>query len=94
MATSSGSQVYRRSSNVVERAVRDEVVLLDLATEQYLALDQVGARVWALLDGEHSRDRIADAIALEYEASIDQISDDVDAFLEQLRALGLVQGLS
>jgi hypothetical protein len=50
--------------------------------------------VWSLLDGEHSRDRIADAIAAEYAAPIEQIVADVDDFLEQLSTLGLVQGLS
>ena len=43
MTTDTGGRVYRRASNVVARAVRDEVVLLDLATERYLALDEVGA---------------------------------------------------
>ena len=85
---------YLRSANVVARAVRDEMVLLDLDSEQYLALDQVGARVWSLLDGEHSRDRITDVLAAEYEAPAEQIAADVDAFLEQLTSLGLVHGAS
>ena len=50
--------------------------------------------MWSLLDGEHSRDHIADTIAVEYAASIEQIAADVDDFLEQLSTLGLVQGLS
>jgi hypothetical protein len=84
--------IYRPARTVVARTVGDEAVVLDLQSERYLALDEVGARVWALLDGRRDCASIAGTLADEYEAPIDQIKRDVEAFVAQLVELGLVEG--
>ena len=38
------------SSDVLAQEVAGEIVLLDLNSEQYLGLNEVGARVWQLLE--------------------------------------------
>jgi hypothetical protein len=85
-------EFYRPARNVVARSVGQEVVALDLQSERYLALDEVGARAWSLLDGTRSVEAIARALADEYAASPEQIADDLREFFAQLVGLGLIEG--
>ena len=80
----------RHAPHVVAKTVDDVVVLLDLTTEVYYSLNDVGARVWELADGQHAVAAIVDALADEYDAGRDQISEDVHALIEQLAAEGLI----
>jgi hypothetical protein len=85
-------RVYRPARTVVARTVGAEVVVLDLRSERYLALDEVGARIWSLLDGVRDAASIAHTLADEYAAPVEQIARDADAFLSTLVELGLVEG--
>lgn len=80
----------RHAPHAVARTVDDVVVLLDLTTEVYYSLNDVGARVWDLADGQHAVAAIVDVLASEYDAARDQISDDVQALIEELAAEGLI----
>ena len=40
------------SPEVLFQEVSGEIVLLDLASESYFGLDEIGARIWALLNEE------------------------------------------
>jgi hypothetical protein len=79
------------SPNVVFQEVEGETVLLDLEREHYFSLDEVGARVWALL-GEHGGDVEAVVAAMLAEFDVDEqtLRRDVDALMAQLRSAGLV----
>jgi hypothetical protein len=79
-----------RSDAVVSRSLRDETLLMDMRSEQYLSLDPVASRVWSLLDGTRSLAEVVGVMADEYDAPAAQIRGDVDALLEQLLELGLV----
>ena len=65
-------------------------MLLDLDGGTYFALNEVGARVWDLCDGNRSVADIAGALAAEYEAPEDVILRDVVELLTELRAERLV----
>ena len=69
-----------------------ETMLLDLDGGTYCALNEVGARVWDLCDGNRSVAGIAGALAAEYEAPEDviMIMRDVVELLTELRAERLV----
>jgi len=79
------------SPNVVFQEVEGELVLLDLGRDHYFSLDEVGARIWALL-GEHDGDvdRVVAAMLDEFEVDEATLRSDVDALLGQLSAAGLV----
>ena len=79
-----------RSEAVVSRSLRDETLLMDMRSEQYLSLDEVATRVWSLLDGQRSVAELVAVMADEYDAPATQIRHDVDALLAQLLDLGLV----
>ncbi|HXV77174.1 MAG TPA: PqqD family protein [Candidatus Polarisedimenticolaceae bacterium] len=53
-------------------------------------LNEVGARIFDLLDGSRSQAQIARMIADEFDVSVDQANRDVAAFLDELRQAGMV----
>ncbi len=65
-------------------------MLLDLASEQYFGLDEVGTRFWELLANSKPFDEIVNLMADEYEAPHAQIEIDLKELLLRLSAEGLV----
>jgi hypothetical protein len=84
----------RPSRHVLATARGDELVLLDLEGERYYTLNEVGSRVWTLLDGGATRAGIVDTLRREYdiraENSGDALDGDVARLLAELYAAGLV----
>jgi hypothetical protein len=78
------------SDQVLCQKVGDETVLLDLASEQYFGLDEVGTRFWELLSASRPFDEIVKVLADEYEASEAHIELDLKELLLRLAAEGLV----
>jgi hypothetical protein len=80
----------RQGTQVVAKTVDDAVVLLDLTTEMYYSLNEVGSRIWALADGRRSVATIVDTLAGEFDAERGQIREDAEDLLSQLAAEGLI----
>jgi hypothetical protein len=68
-----------------------EMVVLDLKSGCYYGLDAVGARVWALIEQPASLSVIRDAIMAEYEVDAERCERDIQAFLDKMQAVGLVE---
>jgi len=78
------------SPDVLVRAVGDEMVLLNLASETYFGLDPVATRMWQLLIECDSIESARDALLAEYEVASDALQRDLDAFIGELVAQNLV----
>ena len=85
-----GATVLRVPDPVLIRNVRDEVVLLDMASEQYFGLDAVGACVIDAIQGGADVDGAIAAVFDAFDAPEDQIRTDVMALIEQLVSSGLL----
>jgi hypothetical protein len=79
-----------RSEEVLSRELDGELVLLDLQTEEYFGLDEVGVLVWALLEQPLSLDGLVEAVMAEYEVAEEQLRADLAALVAELAAAGLV----
>ncbi len=66
-------------------AVDQDLVILNLATSHYVALDAIGRRIWELLEEPRRVEDLCRQLSLEFDAAPDQIAADVLPFLEQLR---------
>ena len=71
--------------------VGEEAVLLNLNTELYLGLDEVGTRMWILLKDSASIQDAFDALVREYEVEQDRLRQDLDEFLGKLLEHGLIE---
>jgi hypothetical protein len=59
-------------------------IVLDPARGTYHGFDELGSRVWALLDGAPTADDVATRVAREYDAPSERVERDVKAFLARL----------
>jgi len=74
-------QRYLAAPDVLFQRVGDEGVLLDLASERYFSLNEVGARFWELLAEDASLARALAVLVQEYEVSDQVLRADLDDLL-------------
>ncbi len=79
-----------RLPEAMTAAVDRELVILSLARNHYVGLDEIGRRVWELLETSQSAAELCQTLAGEFDASADQIACDLVPFLVQLESEGLV----
>jgi hypothetical protein len=73
--------------NVIE----GESVLLNLKSEYYFGLDQIGTRIWALLTTSDSIQAAYEALLDEYDVNADELRKDMQDLIEKLIANGLLE---
>jgi hypothetical protein len=79
-----------RNEELASAPVDREIVFLNIATDSYVALDEIGRRIWDLLESPR---RIADLtreLSDEFEGKRDEIAADVLTFLKELEREGMV----
>ena len=80
----------RVSPDVLLQETGGEAVLLDIASENYFGLNQVGTRIWRLLDGGADLRAAFDTVLAEYNVPAERLEQDVLALVGQLVDAGLV----
>jgi Coenzyme PQQ synthesis protein D (PqqD) len=80
----------RPSSAVRAAASGDGLILLDVAGGLVLSANDVGARIWQLIEQHHTHDQIARQLADEFTIAVERARHDVRVFVAQLVARGLV----
>ena len=76
--------------DVLVRELRGEAVLLDLASESYFGLDDVGTGMWRALTTAPTIEGALDTLFDEYDVTREQLARDLEAFVEKLSSAGLV----
>ena len=78
------------SPDVLFQEVSGEMVLLDLGSEHYFGLDEIGARIWSLLESGAGEAAVVDTLLEEYDVERETLQADVAELLDQLTEAGLV----
>jgi hypothetical protein len=86
--------VVARTEGVMSAAFDDELVVLSLRSESYLAIDRIGRRILELLESPRRFDDLIGVLAEEFRADPDVVAADVSGFLEELEAEGIVNATS
>ena len=97
MPSESAERRCVRDPDFVHRRIADELLIVPIASnfgdlESIFTLNEVGARIWDLLDGERSVADIATVIVDEYAVDQETAAQDVAEFLDQLESIGAVKG--
>jgi hypothetical protein len=77
------------NTNVLFHQYGEEAVLLNLDTESYFSLNESAIRMWELLSA-HSLEEASAAMAQEYDAPIEVIAADMQAFVQALQQANLI----
>jgi hypothetical protein len=70
--------------------VGGESVLLDLKTERYLGLNEVGTRMWQALCASDSIQAAYETLQDEYDATPQQLEEDLREFIDRLLENALI----
>ncbi len=81
----------RIRGHVLHRPVAGEIVILDLDGNRLHGLDGVGAFLWAEMAAEPSLAELAARVAAAYGVDAARAAADLERFVEELRAEGLVE---
>ncbi|MFZ4859323.1 MAG: PqqD family protein [Desulfuromonadaceae bacterium] len=83
-----------RTEGVMTAPVDHEIVILNMASNNYISLDAIGRRIWELLATEQTVTDACRKLSLEFDATEEQIAADLIPFLTELEKDGLVRVLS
>lgn len=79
-----------RQRNVFSRIIDDEAVLVLPQKGEVKVVNEVGARIWEIIDGTHSTNQIAEIICSEYQVERENAEQDVIEFLNLLFGHGII----
>jgi hypothetical protein len=87
---------YRKETSVVFREIAGECILVPLRNrtsrvDSLYTLNEVGARIWQLVDGKATVQEIKDVILQEYEVSSAEAEKDIEELVQQLELISVLR---
>lgn len=82
---------FRRCADVRFRAMGDEGMVIRQRAGEVLVLNDTGIRILDLLGEQTPVANLIEQLAREYAVSADTLAADIPAYLEELRAAGVVE---
>ncbi len=76
---------------VIFQKLHDEVVVLNMTTQEYFGLDDVGAAMWDLLVELGDIDAVAQRLTANYAVDQERVLTDLQVLVGDLLAAGLLK---
>jgi hypothetical protein len=83
--------VVVRDDAVPTTPVDGDLVVLNMATNNYVGLDDIGRHIWTMIEHPRRVEDLCHALAAQYCGAPEAITSDVIAFLEELVGEKLVR---
>lgn len=84
-------QIFFLSPDVLSQEIDKETVLLDMKSENYFGLNDVGRRVLEILKTGADLDTLVTSLLKEYEVEKVQLENDIRDLLQELLNAGIIQ---
>ena len=78
------------SDQALSQEVNGETVILDLNSESYFGLDEVGTRIWQLLQEHGDVQKTFDTMLEEFDVDADTLAEDMRKLLDDLEEKELI----
>lgn len=85
------TSVIARTAGLMSTRVNNEIYVLNPVRDKYTGLDDIGLRVWDLLEAETPVDSLCGQVAKEFRGAPEQITTDLLEFLNELDSEGLLE---
>ena len=82
--------MFTRNDGWLAALVGEELVMMSAESGAYLGLNDVGAKVWEIIDQPKALSDICEGLAREFETTPQACQPEVEAFLTELEARGAV----
>jgi hypothetical protein len=79
--------------SVIFQSLKDEVVILNMTSQEYFGLDNIGASMWKMLIDQRDVAAVAERMVSEYDVEPGTVRDDLNALVRQLIDAGLLKSL-
>jgi hypothetical protein len=79
--------------SVIFQSLKDEVVILNMTSQEYFGLDNIGASMWKMLIDQRDVAAVAARMVSEYDVEPGTVRDDLNALVRQLIDAGLLKSL-
>lgn len=80
-----------RSADALGAALDDEVVVLQMGTGSFHQLNPIATYLWNRLEEPRTITELCDHAGSTFEADQDELRRDIEAFVDQLHAAGLIE---
>ncbi len=92
-------QHYLRNKQFISRQIADEFLLIPVAHQLngdnwLFVLNEVGGRIWELIDRDRSVQQIGQLLLGEFDTSPEQLEEDLLRLLDQLHELGAIEAVA
>lgn len=79
-----------KSDRTASRIIDKEAVIVLLDKQQTLVLNDVGSRIWEIMDGEKGIDELTRIVTSEFDVAYTDALQDMTNFVEELEEKGAV----
>ena len=79
------------AETVFAQEVDGEMVLLDMESENYFGLDEVGTAIWQAMQEYGTLQEVLNALLEQYEVESEVLENDLEDFVGKLVESGLVE---
>ena len=89
------SVVLKKNPNIVSRTIEDETILMPIYKTSdeincIYTLNKVAARIWELIDGKRSLEKIKKRLLEEFDVTEKGLNKELDKFLKDLKEIKAV----
>ncbi len=89
------TQQVKFADSVFAQEVDGEMVLLDMNSENYFGLDEVGSSIWQAIEAEDGMlERVLEVLLDVYDVEEEVLKRDLLTFVDKLAKSGLVEVLN
>lgn len=83
--------LIRRNKELLSSEMNDELVMMNLESNNYFGLNKVGKYIWEFLEEEQTLDNLCEKLTSKYDVSFEQCKSDITPFINKLKELNIIE---